>query len=367
MFDQLCTDLPWAQRLSEVWRLRGPEERTASLALHNGGPKPLRRAIDWYHRHDRPRCGDPVTMAHDALQAYRADIAAGKDALLISDSWEMCDALNKQIPADRVPEDAQTVTGARDHRIGVDDIVVTRENNARTTVWAARDDHGRVDTNKPAGQVRNGQRWMVEAIDTGQQRPRIVARRLSDNAVTVFAGDYLRAHVHHGYAVTLQSAQGATADTCYPIIRATTDRTTLYVGLTRGRELNRAYIYERISGEGDHEHADPILGVQQARRGDSNETATLIRAITRRDNRPQSIHQVAAQADRDNLPDRVAWLATKRDHDLAGRRGAYRAWTDQRVTEDVNQNRWMRDYVGRASDQAHTQERSRDTGYDIGL
>ena len=26
MFDQLCTDLPWAQHLSEVWRMRNPEE-----------------------------------------------------------------------------------------------------------------------------------------------------------------------------------------------------------------------------------------------------------------------------------------------------------------------------------------------------
>jgi ATP-dependent exoDNAse (exonuclease V) alpha subunit len=261
MFEQLCADLPRSQRLSEVWRMRDPQERTASLALRNGGPKPVRRAIEWYRRHDRLRCGDPVTMAHDALEAYRADIAAGKDALLIPDSWELCDALNKQIHADRVADDAPTVTGARDHQIGVGDIVVTRENDARINVWAARDHCGHLDTSKPASQVRNGQRWVVEAIDTREQRPPIVARRLGDNAVTVFAGDYLRKHVHHGYAVTLQSAQGVTADTSYPIVRNTTDRNTLYVGLTRGRDLNRAYVYDRIAGEGDHEHANPTPGV----------------------------------------------------------------------------------------------------------
>lgn len=79
MFEQLCDDLPWSQRLSEVWRMHDPEERTASLALRNGGPNPLRRAIAWYRDHDRLRCGDEVTMAADALQAYRADVAAGKD------------------------------------------------------------------------------------------------------------------------------------------------------------------------------------------------------------------------------------------------------------------------------------------------
>ena len=40
MFAQLCTDLPWTQRLSEVWRMRDPAERTASLALRDGGRLP---------------------------------------------------------------------------------------------------------------------------------------------------------------------------------------------------------------------------------------------------------------------------------------------------------------------------------------
>ena len=38
MFAQLCTDLPWTQHLSEVWRMRDPDERGASLALRDGGP-----------------------------------------------------------------------------------------------------------------------------------------------------------------------------------------------------------------------------------------------------------------------------------------------------------------------------------------
>ena len=84
MFAQLVEDLPWAQRLSEVWRMRDPAERTASLALRNGGPKPMRRAVEWYRTHDRLHTGDALTMAHDALANYHADIAAGKDALLMT-------------------------------------------------------------------------------------------------------------------------------------------------------------------------------------------------------------------------------------------------------------------------------------------
>lgn len=86
MFAQLCTDLPWTQRLSEVWRMRDPEERSASLAIRDGGPAPVRRAVDWYRTNDRLHTGDDIAMAGDALTGYRADVAEGKDALLICDT-----------------------------------------------------------------------------------------------------------------------------------------------------------------------------------------------------------------------------------------------------------------------------------------
>jgi conjugative relaxase-like TrwC/TraI family protein len=43
MFEQLCTDLPWSQRLSEVWRMTNAEERDTSLALRAGRGNRLRR------------------------------------------------------------------------------------------------------------------------------------------------------------------------------------------------------------------------------------------------------------------------------------------------------------------------------------
>ncbi|MDT5044266.1 MAG: hypothetical protein QOG75_119, partial [Mycobacterium sp.] len=113
MFAQLCADVPWTQQLSEVWRMRDPEERTASLALRDGGSVSLRRAIEWYRIHDRLHCGDPITMAADALAAYKTDTAAGKDALLICDRTEMADALNQRIHNERLDTHAPTVTGAR--------------------------------------------------------------------------------------------------------------------------------------------------------------------------------------------------------------------------------------------------------------
>ena len=47
MFAQLCTDLPWTQKLSEVWRMRDREERSASLARARRwpGPRPAGRRV----------------------------------------------------------------------------------------------------------------------------------------------------------------------------------------------------------------------------------------------------------------------------------------------------------------------------------
>jgi hypothetical protein len=52
--------------------MRDPQERSASVALRDGGPAPLRRALHWYRSHDRLHSGDEIAMAHDALAAYRA-------------------------------------------------------------------------------------------------------------------------------------------------------------------------------------------------------------------------------------------------------------------------------------------------------
>ena len=55
------------------------------------------------------------------------------------------------------------------------------------------------------------------------------ARRLSD-------GDYVREHITHGYAVTVHTAQGVTADATHSVLGEKATRAALYVAMTRGRE-----------------------------------------------------------------------------------------------------------------------------------
>lgn len=85
--------------------------------------------------------------------------------------------------------------------------------------------------------VRNGNRWRVAAIDP--QTNRLAAERLTDKARAVFANDYLDEHVTLGYAATVHSAQGVTADSTYAILGEGASRAMAYVVMTRGRHKQR--------------------------------------------------------------------------------------------------------------------------------
>ena len=344
MFAQLCADLPWTQRLTEVWRMSDPGERAASLALREGGPAPVRRAVNWYAAHGRLRCGDPIAMAADALDAYRADIAAGKDALLVCDTTEIADALNQRLHDDRLgarDPHAPTISAARGHQLAVGDLILTRRNTGDITVLAAADNTRRADA-----PVRNGQRWQVLAVDPAGDR--IAARRLTDGARAAFSGDYLHEQVTHGYAVTVHSAQGVTADTTHAVLGERTNRALLYVAMTRGRESNTAYLYERHAGETAHEHRDQP-GLHVLRRGTTADAVGLVRAvIAHRDEPAHSAHHVAASNDPRQLSDIVRGLLIRRDRARHARRRAYRAWHDHRLEHILEQRRWVDQHLHRA-------------------
>jgi ATP-dependent exoDNAse (exonuclease V) alpha subunit len=348
MFAQLCTDLPWTQHLSEVWRMRDPAERSASLALRDGGPAPVIRAIKWYRSHDRLRTGDPIAMAHDALTAYKSDIAAGKDALLVCDTTEMTDALNRRLHDTAVGPQAATVTAARGHRIGVGELIISRRNDPTV---ALRNTTDRTGAPHP---VRNGQRWRVASIDPATNR--LAAERLDDGARAVFEGDYLREHITHGYAVTVHCAQGVTADTTHAVLGENTARSTLYVAMTRGRQANSAYLYERV-GEGEYGPLKPD-GLHIMTRGNSDHAGQLLRALIANDDRQQATaHDVAAQTPSAALPERVHRLADRRAATVNHRRTTYENW--------VAKAQSFAKTMGRARD--HYLDQSRDHGFDRGM
>ena len=86
--------------------------------------------------------------------------------------------------------------------------------------------------------MRNGHRWCVTAINPDNNR--LLARRLDDNTVGGFFGDYVREHITYGYAVTVHSAQGITADTTHAVLSEAAGRALTYVAMSRGRDANTA-------------------------------------------------------------------------------------------------------------------------------
>jgi conjugative relaxase-like TrwC/TraI family protein len=352
MFAQLCTDLPWTQHLSEVWRMRNEDERAASLALRDGEPEAVRTAIDWYRQHDRLRCGDPIAMAADALDGYQRDVAFGKDALLLCDTTEMADALNHRIHDDTIPTGAPTVEAARGHRIATGDLILSRRNDPTIETWQP------ADRSTPADPVRNGDRWRVAAIDPTTNR--VAARRLTDQARAVFAADYVREQLTHGYATTVHSAQGVTADATHAVLGENTSRSMLYVAMTRARDANTAYLYERTT-ELEHGPTTPD-GPHVLQRGTSGQAGQLARTIIEsHDDVPVTAHQVAAATPRHLLTDRVAGLLDRRSTKVEDRNTAHTDWQTAVDGWDAT--------MGRAHEreQARATNRSRNHIHDSGI
>ncbi|AKK30236.1 MobF family relaxase [Mycobacterium sp. EPa45] len=344
MFAQLCTDLPWTQHLSEVWRMTDPQEREASLALRDGDANDVRPAVDWYRQHDRLHSGDAITMASDALKAYTAHTALGRDALLVCDTTEMVDVLNMRIHRERIHTEAPTVTVARGQQVAVGDVIISRRNDPTISF------HHSTPNAESLPSVRNGNRWRVAGIDA--KRNLLGAERLDDGARALFDQNYFREHVNLGYAVTAHSAQGVTADTSVAVLSETTTRRLLYVAMTRGRHANHAYIYERSTEASEFSHGQPS-DTHVAQRGNSHEATALLRLILANDEPAVTAHDYATSTSEEGLPDRVRSLLSIRTAATQHRRETYQAWKTERQEHARHTEEAQQRHIDRSQHQSN--------------
>lgn len=217
-----------ALTLSELVRFHSESEAAATLALRAGDPAGLGFYIDAHRVH----VGADSTAADMAYNAWRADIKAGRDSLLLAPTNPVVDELNARARRDRITDAGITYIGRETTlsdglAASAGDIIKTRKNNRYLTI-------GRTDF------VRNGYRYTIDRVRADGS---LMVTHMGTGTKLKLPADYVAEHVTLGYASTVDLAQGLTAKfACHIVGAASLTRQLLYVALTRGRHENHIYL-----------------------------------------------------------------------------------------------------------------------------
>ena len=220
-----------ALRLTELHRFTDPAEAAASLALREGKPE----ALKFYLDHGRVHVGDLATTTEDAFSAWVSDRAAGLDAIMIAPTRHLVAELNRRARAHRLDHSAATaeVPLADGNWASVGDVIITRSNDRRLRLTAT-------------DWVKNGDRWTITGIGGSGD---LTVRHNRSHLTVRLPIDYVRESTGLGYATTIHSAQGVSADTMHGLLTGQESRQQLYTMLTRGRHANHLYL--QVVGDGD--------------------------------------------------------------------------------------------------------------------
>ena len=132
--------------------------------------------------------------------------------------------------------------------------------------------------------------------------------------------------------VTVHSAQGVTADTTHAVLSENATRALSYVAMTRGRDTNTAYLYERPT-EQEYRHAS-AASPHVPHRSSRQYAATVLRGIVARDDHPATAHDIAATTATESQPARVRAAVEHRARTVRDLSSLYRRWRDETVAYD---------------------------------
>jgi ATP-dependent exoDNAse (exonuclease V) alpha subunit len=227
-----------ALRLTELHRFTDPAEAAASLSLREGQPT----ALTFYLDHGRVHIGDvATTTTQDAFTAWVQDRSAGLDAIMLAPTRVLVAELNRRARDHRlngkVPH--AVVRLADGNQASVGDVIITRSNDRRLRLT-------------PSDWVKNGDRWTVTRVG---RRGDLTVRHNRSQLTVRLPSDYVRASTSLGYASTIHSAQGVSADTMHGLATGQESRQQLYTMLTRGRHANHLYL--QVVGDGDPPQPHP--------------------------------------------------------------------------------------------------------------
>ena len=219
-----------AARLDELMRFSDPAEAVASLALRDGDAS----ALGYYFDQDRVHIGSTTTTTDAVFTAWSKDRADGLDSLMLAPTHDLVSELNHRARTDRLAGTTShlDVELADGNRASTGDTIRTRRNDRRLAI-------------SPTNWVKNGDRWTVTGVHGGS----LTARHITSGLRVTLPASYVSQHVELGYASTVHSAQGLTADTMHGVVTGAESRETLYTMMTRGRHANHVHL--AISADGD--------------------------------------------------------------------------------------------------------------------
>ena len=235
-----------ALQLTELVRFKDPAEGAASLALREGKPE----SLGFYLDRDRVHVGDLATMTEDVFAAWQADRAEGLDSIMLAPTRDLVSDLNQQARAHRLegtdPADVATSGPVRrladGNEASIGELIITRENDRRLRTSAT-------------DWVKNGDRWNVLEIHDGGE---LTVQHTQHGRTVRLPADYVARSTELGYACTVHTAQGVTADTMHGLATGSESRQQLYTMMTRGAHANHVYL--EVVGDGDpHSVIHPTL------------------------------------------------------------------------------------------------------------
>ncbi|MCD2191381.1 MobF family relaxase [Actinomycetospora soli] len=232
LFTHLAGTLPDGQvhTLAQPHRFHETWEAEASLQLREGDP----RAVEAYADNGRLVAGTVEEMAAAARRGWLVDRLAGLDAVLVVGTNDLAADMSAELQGELVSlgrvDHAPLAELADDNAAGLGDVVETRRN-----AWDLRVDPSPDGVAEP---VMNRSRYTV----VGRGDDGTILGRDRHGAIAHLPADYLAEHAALGYAATVHGAEGITADASHDLIDRDATREAAYVGLSRGRVHNYAYL-----------------------------------------------------------------------------------------------------------------------------
>jgi conjugative relaxase-like TrwC/TraI family protein len=236
---RLLADEHGYYQLSTVQRFDQEWERAASLRLRAGDTGVLAE----YDQRGRVLEGTREQMTETAYRRWLADHLSGKLSVLLAttnvQAAELARRARDELAALGKVAATDLVELADGNEAGAGDLIVARQ-NAR--IWAGY----------PRRQLANRDVLRIESwAEIGEERTAIVRRVTGRDPVTgrtrwsvpfEVPERYIEQHAELAYAGNVHVAQGRTVDTAHLVIDDTASREALYVGMSRGRERNTAYV-----------------------------------------------------------------------------------------------------------------------------